>query len=179
MQRFIFALLLALIVAGRAVGQTPDTQPPAEETVCADLSGAAFGLCNAYCEAQDCDAQDPERASCEQLRRNFERLTGTPTFPCDRFCGDGTVDPDLGEVCDPPGSRCIVCLPCPPCEAGKEEERACPPCLCIKGTCTDDCSCGPVVRPCDCGNECFDPAGNIGVCREVVPGAPCECIAFE
>ena len=32
---------------------TPDGMPPSQETVCDGLSGAAFGLCNAFCEAQD------------------------------------------------------------------------------------------------------------------------------
>src|SRR5262249_14691769 len=35
--------------------KTPDDMPPSQEQVCSGLQGAAFGLCNAYCEAQDCD----------------------------------------------------------------------------------------------------------------------------
>jgi hypothetical protein len=46
------------------------------------LSGAAFGLCNAFCNAQDCP-EHPEKDSCEELRRNFERQTGSSTFPCE------------------------------------------------------------------------------------------------
>jgi hypothetical protein len=60
---------------------TPDDKPPAEESVCDGLSGAAFGLCNAFCEAQDCD-QHPKK-SCDQLRSNFQKLTGLAQFPCE------------------------------------------------------------------------------------------------
>lgn len=80
--------LLALAVA--AVAKTPDGQPPSEETVCDNEVGAAFGLCNAYCEAMDCDSPD-HRASaraCEQVKRNFERKTGRP-LPCEATCPCG------------------------------------------------------------------------------------------
>ena len=44
-------LALSLTVhASTAVGSTP-----AEETTCDTATGVAFGLCNAYCEATDCD----------------------------------------------------------------------------------------------------------------------------
>jgi hypothetical protein len=50
-------------------------------------TGAAFGLCNAYCEAMDCT--DPnQRASnrgCESVRENFEKHTGRP-LPCTMTC---------------------------------------------------------------------------------------------
>ncbi len=60
---------------------TPDGVPPSVEQVCSGLHGAAFGLCNAYCEAQDCDVHP--RPSCEVLRKNFEKQTGQTRFPCD------------------------------------------------------------------------------------------------
>ena len=56
-------------------------QPPPHESACADLSGAAFGLCNAFCNAQHCDVEP--QPSCEVLRQNFERQTGSSTFPCE------------------------------------------------------------------------------------------------
>ncbi len=46
-----------------AIAQTPDGETPAEEVVCADETGAAKGLCNAYCEAMDCDSADAEASS--------------------------------------------------------------------------------------------------------------------
>lgn len=124
---------------------TPDGQTPAEESVCDGLSGAAFGLCNAYCEAQDCDVH--ERPSCEQLRRNFEKHTGQTLFPCDPFCGDGEVNQDFEECDDGNDAFCDGCTPdcklefcgdgilCPDeeCELGD---------ICPEGSaCLDDCSC--------------------------------------
>ena len=79
---------LALIAApalALAYGDgTPDEQPPAEEQVCdpaADLKGAAYGLCVAYCEANDCETQ-PDKNACTVLRNNFERITGDSSIPC-------------------------------------------------------------------------------------------------
>jgi hypothetical protein len=84
---FVFSVLVLGFGSGNALAQTPDEQPPSQETVCDNESGAAYGLCNAYCEAMDCD--DPNvRASdagCEAVRRNFERKTGRP-MPCMMTC---------------------------------------------------------------------------------------------
>jgi hypothetical protein len=63
---------------------TPDQQPPAEEQICdpaAGLRGAAYGLCVAYCEANDCEIQ-PDKHACEVLLQNFTRITGDPSVPC-------------------------------------------------------------------------------------------------
>jgi hypothetical protein len=83
------ALLLAGFVAApasvAAFGDgTPDEQPPAEELPCdsAGLFGAAYGLCIAYCEANDCEIQ-PDKHACDVLRGNYLRITGTDLFPCE------------------------------------------------------------------------------------------------
>jgi hypothetical protein len=130
------AVLLVTLHPQALSAQTPDGVPPSQETVCSGLTGAAFGLCNAYCEAQDCDVHP--RPSCAQLRRNFARVTGSDVFPCDLFCGDKIVTPP--EECDPPGSTCGD-----------------------GGICTDDCTCR--VPMCgddmvDPGEEC-DPPGSL------------------
>ena len=72
---------------------TPDQTPPADETVCdeAGLRGAAYGLCVAYCEANDCD-QFPDSNACDRLFENYTKLTGEDSFPCD-------------EVAPPPDPR--------------------------------------------------------------------------
>jgi len=121
----VVALLITLHPQALSA-KTPDGVPPSQETVCSGLTGAAFGLCNAYCEAQDCDVHP--RPSCDNLRRNFARVTGSEVFPCDLFCGDQIVTPP--EECDPPGSMCGD-----------------------GGTCTDDCSCKLPV----CGDSVLDP----------------------
>ncbi len=99
-KRFLSLLFLALTAPGAAAwGKTPDRQPPSVETVCDGETGAAFGLCNAYCEAMDCDSPD-HRASdnaCEQVRRNFERKTGRP-LPCDVRCPCPELIPLFGDL---------------------------------------------------------------------------------
>jgi hypothetical protein len=66
---------------------TPDTDPPAEEVACDGLSGREWGLCVAYCEAQDCPGSD--HPSCEVLREKLFGLFGTDQFPCDGSGGGG------------------------------------------------------------------------------------------
>jgi hypothetical protein len=105
MHRFIVALVTAslMALAGTALTKTPDQQTPSTETACDGLSRSARGICNAYCEAQDCDSHPKPSASCERLRANFQRQTGSKVLPCDRpACGgaefptcDGTCPEDL------------------------------------------------------------------------------------
>jgi hypothetical protein len=80
---FVPMAVLSLSPARLAIAQTSDGTPPSQEDVCDGLSGEAFGLCIAYCEALDCDSVDGDRTACQSLRRNFERVTGSPIFPCD------------------------------------------------------------------------------------------------
>lgn len=66
---------------------TPDGIPPSEETVCDGLTGAAYGLCTAYCGAMDCDSGDPQASqrACDRVGENFARITGGAppcTCPC-------------------------------------------------------------------------------------------------
>src|SRR5689334_19085107 len=98
MHRSVIAVVVAfgMSLPMAAFGKTPDGQTPAQETACSDLTGAAKGICTAYCEAQDCDEHD--RPSCEQLRTNFEKKTGSRTFPCDHVaCGDAEAPACNGE----------------------------------------------------------------------------------
>ncbi len=48
---------------------------------CQDLSGAAFGLCTAFCEAQECHLEDPFSTSCQMLYDNYVNQTGEEP-PC-------------------------------------------------------------------------------------------------
>ncbi len=145
----LLAVAGVALALAQARAKTPDGSPPSVETVCSGLSGAAFGLCNAYCEAQDCDT-NPGRPSCEVLRSNFEQITGSSVFPCDPQCGDGVVnqrseqcDDGNNEACDGCSPDCtlescgdgVVCSP-ETCEPGD----VCDP---DGTTCNDDCTCGP------------------------------------
>ena len=78
---------VAFGVAGPALAYgdgTPDESPPAEETVCEDagLLGAAYGLCVAFCEANDCDTS-PDGQACEVLRSRYAKITGELILPCE------------------------------------------------------------------------------------------------
>lgn len=103
---FLSALTLAL-VDRPAPASTPDGLPPSLETVCDVYSGAAFGTCNAYCEAMDCHLDEPNASAraCERKRDKFIALTGE-TPPCELSCPcqviegftdfvDGTLEGDM------------------------------------------------------------------------------------
>jgi hypothetical protein len=81
--RLVLAAAASMALSSAAVAQTADGTPPAQEDVCSGFSGRAYGLCNAYCEAQDCDSLAQETPSCQNVRRAFERSTGS-TLPCQR-----------------------------------------------------------------------------------------------
>lgn len=84
------AFALLLLSTGAALASTPDGKPPSEETVCDNETGAAFGLCNAYCEAMDCDSNNPQASAnaCSKVRTKFQNITGrdlpceAPACPC-------------------------------------------------------------------------------------------------
>ena len=80
-----FALLLAC--TGAALAQTPDGMPPPLETVCDMETGAAYGLCNAYCEAMDCESDAPNASAtaCSKVRTKFQNITGRDV-PCELTC---------------------------------------------------------------------------------------------
>jgi len=78
------AIAATLLFAGPAFAKTPDGFPPSEEDICDAFSGAAFGLCNAYCEAMDCDSENPhasERA-CNKVLENFYKHYEFNMPPC-------------------------------------------------------------------------------------------------
>ena len=61
--------------------KTPDSATPAVETICdifQEVTGPAFGLCNAYCEAMDCGDPNQHAANmaCQRVADNFFSLTG-------------------------------------------------------------------------------------------------------
>jgi hypothetical protein len=109
------------LISGGLCAQTPDGQTPADEDVCDVYSGKAFGLCNAYCEALDCDSwesQNYEEMACARLLSRFETLTGQGLPICVDMDSDGVTNsedncPDtanpgqedadadgVGDVCD-------------------------------------------------------------------------------
>ncbi len=89
MRKIVSVLLLGslLVSTGPSRAETPDGQTPSEETVCDSQSGAAYGLCTAYCEAMDCDSPFAEASptACSRVRASYERITGQP-LPCEATC---------------------------------------------------------------------------------------------
>jgi hypothetical protein len=84
----VAAVAINCTSAGAYGGGTPDGLPPPAESVCDGLTGRVWGLCVAYCEAQDC-FEDPgsEHPACDVLRAKLSDLTGSETFPCDNGSG--------------------------------------------------------------------------------------------
>lgn len=75
---YLYKVIMPLFVAGflvaaPAFAHTPDGETPAEETACDKYKGegARYGLCVAYCEAQDCDDMGRGEQSCINLAQNF------------------------------------------------------------------------------------------------------------
>jgi len=95
MKRLPYLFIIGLVLfCGTAVAKTPDGETPANEGVCDDLMYATpglYGLCVAFCEAQDCEPNfsldnpfENCRPSSEKLLRNYERKMqeGDPPMPC-------------------------------------------------------------------------------------------------
>jgi hypothetical protein len=84
---FVSILLSMLLPSLSSALGTPDGLPPSMETICDSKQGAAYGLCNAYCEAMDCDDPAPHASvtACQKVSDKFTQLTGEQ-LPCDDIC---------------------------------------------------------------------------------------------
>ena len=74
--RIIFGLLMvAFFWGGQAVAQ---------DSACDGQIGAAYGLCNAYCEAMDCDSDEVQASAtaCEKVSVDYSKITGE-LMPCE------------------------------------------------------------------------------------------------
>ena len=89
---------VSLIAAGAGT-KTPDAKTPAEETECDALRGASFDLCNAYCEAMDCDGDAPNASptACSRVLEKFMKVSEGAFPPC--LDGDGDGVPDDEDNC--------------------------------------------------------------------------------
>ena len=67
----------------------------------ADLSRGAIGICNAYCEALDCDGESPRGSAraCNRLAHNFAAFSGGAPLPCDLPDADGDGVHDGADNC--------------------------------------------------------------------------------
>jgi hypothetical protein len=97
----LFALLFTLM--GNAVmAGTPDGQTPANEGVCDVLKGGTpglYGLCVAYCEAQDLDSIDKNPPSTRILDNyNRKKQDGDPPMPCMQVPCPCWTDEELAAI---------------------------------------------------------------------------------
>ena len=82
------ALCLGILgFSGSAMASTPDGETPANEGVCDSLHGGTpglYGLCVAYCEAQDLDTVGDKETPNNKILRNYRRKmrAGDPDMPC-------------------------------------------------------------------------------------------------
>jgi len=133
---------LVFTVAFMADAKKPnDDITPAEETVCDGLPNGLFGLCNAYCEAQDCSLSEPTN-SCDQLLGNYQKKTDYPGPPC--VCRD---------VCDTEWNACVeeIAADCQViCEGGS------PRCMFICVNLGVERTCDPLLNL--CVQECQEQA---------------------
>lgn len=88
----LFLVSAAALIPLPAGAGTPDGETPSQETICDELQDATpglYGLCVAYCEAQDCDTVDLAlsgecRAPSPRLLDRYEARRGPddPPMPC-------------------------------------------------------------------------------------------------
>jgi hypothetical protein len=114
------SFLGAIFTTPVGVASTPDGETPALEHVCDGYQGAAFGLCNAYCEAMDCD-DDPnaDQEACDKVEDKFVARTGRD-IPCGGLtCGDFIIkeqqlrdikDGEIFECRAAPSEKAITCV---------------------------------------------------------------------
>ena len=105
---FVFLLGLSTVF-GSAFAKTPDGKTPAEEAVCDVVKGGTpglYGLCVAYCEAQDLDAFAKKSPNSRLLDNyNKKMRDGDPQMPCldddedeDEGGDDNGDDDDAGQA---------------------------------------------------------------------------------
>lgn len=77
---------LLMLLSNAVVASTPDGETPANEGVCDSLKGMTpglYGLCVAYCEAQDLDSFDKGPPNTKILANyNKKKQAGDPAMPC-------------------------------------------------------------------------------------------------
>lgn len=119
MIKVIFLALILILIPTGAEAQTPDGETPAKEAYCDEYSGRAYGICNAWYEAMDCDNSTLTKASqvaCDKLRATLHNLgvdaspSGESTIPCPCFGDLDTVFNGDTPTCSPPDNPTMVSI---------------------------------------------------------------------
>ncbi len=108
----VFLLAVCMMIAGPALAGRSHRAAPPHDSACssAGLKGPAWGLCNAYCEAMDCDGASPRASSraCERVLRNFRNKAQGEAPPCLMADLDrDAVDDDLDNCPDAPNGGAL------------------------------------------------------------------------
>jgi len=102
---FVSTLLGMLLPSLASALGTPDGFPPPMEHICDAEKGAAYGLCNAYCQAMDCDSAEPSASvtACQKVSDKFMQIVGRPvpcSVPCPMYQNDNF--PSFNELVSTP-----------------------------------------------------------------------------
>lgn len=75
---------LSVMAAAAALSMVMAGTPARSQTQCGEFSGAAFGLCNAYCEAMACGSDNPQATdnACMKVKSKFDVITSSAPLPC-------------------------------------------------------------------------------------------------
>lgn len=87
LQAALASLVLFGGVTSTSIASTPDGETPANEGVCDVLQGGSpglYGLCVAYCEAQDLDLVGDKKTPNNRILANYRKKmkAGDPDMPC-------------------------------------------------------------------------------------------------
>ena len=87
LQAALASLVLFGGVTSTSIASTPDGETPANEGVCDVLQGGSpglYGLCVAYCEAQDLDMVESNDPPNSKILANYRKKmkAGDPDMPC-------------------------------------------------------------------------------------------------
>jgi hypothetical protein len=105
-------LVVGLVAAVPVVAETPDGTTPANEGACDVLKTNAtpglYGLCVAYCEAQDLDTFEKEPANSKILANyNKKKQAGDPDMPCVKVPCPCWTDDELASISVGGAAACL------------------------------------------------------------------------
>lgn len=108
MKKIFFSLASAFFITGLSISipviaETPDGTTPANEGICDGLKTNAtpglYGLCVAYCEAQDLDTFEKEPVNSKILANyNKKKQAGDPDMPCVKIPCPCWTDAELASI---------------------------------------------------------------------------------
>jgi hypothetical protein len=97
-------LVAGLVAAAPVIAETPDGTTPANEGVCDGLKMNAtpglYGLCVAYCEAQDLDIVGDKETPNNKILANYnkKKQAGDPDMPCLKVPCPCWTEADLARI---------------------------------------------------------------------------------